>query len=84
MLRPIEEPDWRLLTRRAHGVKYDARAMPLTKDRLLQICADPVLDFVVAKEDVGFGAPMHHNHPGPWNGWNLYDCKRVDLPERPG
>jgi hypothetical protein len=79
ILRPIEEPDWRLLTRRAtHGANYDARALPLTKDRLVQICADPVLDFVVAKEDVGLEPRMRHTWPGPWNGWSLYDCKRVE------
>jgi hypothetical protein len=79
VLRPIEEPDWRLLTRRAtHGARYDARALPLTKDRLVLICADPVLDFVVAQEDVGLGPPMRHDRSGPWNGWNLYDCKRVN------
>jgi hypothetical protein len=77
VLRPIEEPDWRLLTRRmTQGVRFAAQALPLTKDRLVQICADPALDFVVAKEDVGF-APLRHHWPGPWNGWNLYDCKRV-------
>jgi len=83
VLRPMEEPDWRLLTRRAiHGTKFDARALPLTKGRLVRICADPVLDFVIAKEDVGLGAPLRHSHPGPWNGWNLYDCRRVNSPER--
>jgi hypothetical protein len=78
VLRPIEEPDWRLLSRRAtRGAKYDARALPLTKERLVQICADPVLDFVVAQEDVGLAAPMRHDRPGLWNGWNLYDCGRI-------
>jgi hypothetical protein len=85
VLRPIEEPDWRLLSRRAtHGGKFDARAQPLTKERLVQICADPMLDFVVAKEDVGLGLRMHHDWPGAWNGWNLYDCRRVSPRENPG
>lgn len=62
VLRPVEEPDWRLLTRQAtHGAKFDARALPLTKDRLVQICADPALGFVVAKEDVGLGSRMRHD-----------------------
>jgi hypothetical protein len=77
-LRPIEKPDWRLLSRRTtHGVRFDARALPLTKGRLVQICADPALDFVAAKEDVGF-APLRHHWPGTWNGWNLYGCKRLN------
>jgi hypothetical protein len=77
VLRPIEDPDWRLLSRRStHGGRYDAQALPLTAERLLLVCADPELGFVVAKEDVGFG-PLRHDHPGPWNGWNLYDCGRV-------
>ena len=58
VLLPMEEPDWRLLSRRAtHAGKFDAAALPLTRDRLVRICADPELNFVVAKENVGFRAP---------------------------
>jgi hypothetical protein len=32
---------------------------------------------VVAKEELGF-EPVRHHGPGPWNGWNLYDCSRVN------
>jgi hypothetical protein len=78
VLLPMEEPDWRLLSRRAtHDGKYDASARALTRERLLQICADPELNFVVAREDVGF-EPIRHRRPGAWNGYNLYDCKRVN------
>ncbi len=78
VLSPMEEPDWRLLSRRAtHGGKFDATALPLTGDRLVRICADPRLKFVVAKEDVGF-EPIRHRHAGIRDGWNLYDCKRVN------
>jgi hypothetical protein len=79
VLLPMEEPDWRLLSRRAtHDGKYDASARSLTRDRLVQICADPELNFVVAREDVGF-EPIGHRRPGgTWNGYNLYDCKRVN------
>jgi hypothetical protein len=78
VLSPMEEPDWRLLSRRAtHGGKFDAAALPLTHDRLVRICADPQLNFVVAKEDVGF-EPIRHHRPGIWDGWNLYDCKHVN------
>jgi hypothetical protein len=78
VLLPMEEPGWRLLSHRAtHDGKYDASARPLTRDRLVQICADAELNFVVAKEDVGFD-PIRHRHAGPWNGYNLYDCRRVN------
>ena len=81
ILLPIEEPDWRLLSRRAtHGSRFDAAALPLTRDRLMRICADPELNFVVAKEDVGFMALRHHQ-AGIWDGWNLYDCQQVNSSE---
>jgi hypothetical protein len=47
--------------------------LPLTTERLLLICADPGLDFVVAKGDVGF-QPIPHLRPGPYSGWSLYAC----------
>jgi hypothetical protein len=78
VLSPMEEPDWRLLSRRAtHAGKFDAAALPLTRDRLVRICTDPELSFVVAKENVGF-QPLRHRRPGIWNGWNLYDCRQVN------
>ena len=78
VLLPMEEPGWRLLSRRAtHDSKFDVSARPLTRDRLMQICEDPEMNFVVAKENVGF-EPSRHRHPGPWNGYNLYDCRRVN------
>ena len=78
ILVPMEQPDWRLLSNRAaHGGKFDAQILPLTRERLLLICKDPALNFVVAKEDVGF-EPLRHRSPGAWNGWNLYDCSRVN------
>jgi hypothetical protein len=77
VLLPLEEPDWRLMSRRAsHGGAFDAKASPLTRERLVQICADPQLGYVAAKEDVGFGA-LRHRHPGAWYDWNLYDCRQV-------
>ena len=78
ILVPMEQPDWRLLSNRAaHGGKFDAQIMPLTRERLLLICKDPALNFVVAKEDVGF-EPLRHRSPGAWNRWNLYDCSHVN------
>jgi hypothetical protein len=77
VLRPLEEPGWRLFSHRTiYGGKYDAAARQLTPERLVQICTDPELNFVVARENVGF-APMRHRHAGTWDGYNLYDCSRV-------
>ena len=60
VLLPLEQPDWRLMSSRATaGGKFDAHAAPLTRDSLVQICRDPALNFVVAKEDVGF-EPLGH------------------------
>ena len=83
VLLPIEEQDWRLLSRRAtHGAEFDAAPLPLTQDRLVRICMDPELNFVVAKEEVGFN-PIRHHRPGIWNGWNLYDCRQVNSSRHP-
>lgn len=81
VLALVEEPDWRLLSRRSgsHRGKYDARALPLTRDKLTGICADPDLDFVVAREDVGF-APIRHTRAADGGTSYLYDCKRVSAP----
>lgn len=77
VLRPIEEPDWRLLSRRSgsHHGRYDARALPLTRERLAALCAYPDLDFIVAREDVGF-APIRHIRAEDGGMSYLYDCKQ--------
>lgn len=78
VLLPMQEPDWRLLSRRAkYGGKFDAASLALTRDRLVRICADPELNFVVAKENVGFD-PMRHTRSRIGDVWNLYDCKHVN------
>jgi hypothetical protein len=78
VLLPLEQPDWRLMSgRESRRGKLEARAAPLTRERLEQICRDPALNFVVAQEDVGF-EPLPHRGSGAWRGWNLYDCKRVN------
>ena len=55
-------------------------ALPLTKDRLMQICIDPVLEFRGGKRGCRVRPAIRHDRPGIWNGWNLYDCKRVNSP----
>jgi hypothetical protein len=77
VLLPLMEPDWEILSsmaRHDHGAN-SSKAL-LTKDRLIALCQDPELNFVVATENVGF-APRRHTRPGKWQNWNLYDCHRV-------
>lgn len=78
VLLPVEEPDWRLLSRQSgvHHGEFDARALPLTRERLMRICADPELGFVMAREDIGFAAIRHTRTANGWTS-NLYDCSRV-------
>jgi hypothetical protein len=88
VLLPLVDPDWRLLSgmKRSHGSGAGKSGSssgaagrfprPLTRDRLMSICRDPQLSFVVAKENVGFGA-LGHGHAGDWKDWYLYDCRRV-------
>jgi hypothetical protein len=80
ILLPLMDPDWKLLTvvrLRAAGQKSDSPPYrPLTAQNLLDVCADPQLGFVIAKENVGF-SPLRHTHAGPWKDWNLYDCLSV-------
>jgi hypothetical protein len=84
ILAPVAEPDWRILSQRnederqakLHTTVLPLQPKKLTSEALVSICADPKLDFVVAKESVGFD-PVRHTHPGKWKDWNLYDCGRV-------
>lgn len=81
VLLPLEDPSWKILTRltksRANPAnKAPTGWRPLTVQRLEQVCTDPLLGFVVARERIGFDA-LPHTSPGIWNGWNLYDCNRV-------
>jgi hypothetical protein len=79
-------PDWKILTsilearsRRSKGGSGAAsipEPKPLTAEALVGVCGDPELDFVIAKEDVGF-EPVRHTHHGSFKDWNLYDCRRV-------
>jgi hypothetical protein len=79
VLLPIGEPDYEILNliaRDDKSGKPEDSSRPLTRDNLAAICADPVLGFVIAKEDLGF-APLRHAHAGDFKDWNLYDCRRV-------
>jgi hypothetical protein len=76
VLLPLMQPDWRLLTRAHSNTPSDRPSLPMTSDRLISICRDPQLGFVVAKESVGFD-PLRHEHQGNSKDWNLYDCSHV-------
>jgi hypothetical protein len=87
VLLPLMYPDWKILSsimrERSRRSKSDSRetsisAEPktLTAEALVGVCGDPGLDFVIAKENVGFD-PLRHTYPGSFKDWNLYDCRRV-------
>jgi MFS family permease len=82
---PILDPGWRILSHleAKHLGKADGDTIrPLTGAKLMAICSDPILDFVVAREDVGFDS-QRHVQPGPWKDWHLYDCRRLREGARP-
>jgi hypothetical protein len=80
ILLPLMDPDWKILTslraQEGSGRKNAPGIRPLTPEKLTQICADPQLGFVIAREQVG-SAPLRHEHAGAWKDWNLYDCRKV-------
>jgi hypothetical protein len=86
VLLPLMDPDWKLVSQKASssaepGSADGKDARQLTQDRLIDICRDPKLNFVVARENLGFDA-ISHNHPGNWKDWKLYDCRRVLIKAR--
>jgi hypothetical protein len=79
MLLPLMDPNWKILTSlrvASAGLKADAPSRPLTAKSLGRVCEDKQLAFVISPENIGFD-PSRHETPGPWNGWNLYDCGKV-------
>jgi hypothetical protein len=81
VLSPLRDEDWRQLSkfkRIAAGANVSdlERAPILTREKLIKVCTDQQLGFLIAQEDVGF-TPIRHEHPGPYRGWNLYDCGQV-------
>jgi hypothetical protein len=80
ILNPLMEPNWKILSGLRAGLggahKREGSASPLTREKLIQVCADPQLGFVISPEKVGFD-PLGHEHAGAWKGWNLYDCRKV-------
>jgi hypothetical protein len=79
VLVPIMQPDFRIrsqMAQEARGIKLEDQTRPLTSQSLAQICGDPLLGFVIAKEELGFDS-LRQTHSGTWKNWNLYDCRRV-------
>ena len=85
VLLPLMDPDWRLFSNMTHahsgGGKSATSVRPLTRERLMSVCRDPQLNFVVATENVGF-EPLRHARPGEQD-WYLYDCRIVNVQVRP-
>ena len=79
VLLPVLDPNWRLLTNSLGPPANDAvqrGSRPLTEEKLVSVCSDPQLGFVVATEDVGIGL-VTRKHIGDSKSWSLYDCNRV-------
>lgn len=80
VLEPLQQPSWKVMTylaRAATGERVDdEQDKPLTAAALIGMCHDNVLDFVIARESVGFD-PLRHTQPGAYKNWYLYDCRHV-------
>ncbi len=81
VLAALIDPNWKILSSFAEYAKnpkaYKPPGVhPLTAATLVSVCADSQLGFLIAREDVGFGARTHLSR-GVWNHWNLYDCAQV-------
>jgi hypothetical protein len=80
VLLPVMDPNWKIrseLRAAASGThQIDARRRPLTAASLSQICADPLLGFVISSQHIGFDA-LAHKSTGTWMDWDLYDCRKV-------
>ena len=79
VVRPVWDSTWRLSSRHAPGRGGASSSSlgsfaPLTAAALAQMCRDPDLGFVVARERVGLTAAAAPRG-GPWLNWNLYDCR---------
>jgi hypothetical protein len=83
VLLPVMEPNWQIRSKLRAGVpsgkhQVDAASRPLSEASLSQICADPLLGFVISSQHLGFGALTHKDN-GSWRGWDLYDCRQVRI-----
>ena len=86
VLEPLQQPSYKImsyLARAARGEKVDEeRDKPLTAAALIDMCHDKEIDFLIARESVGFD-PLRHTLPGAYKDWYLYDCRHVRFSGRP-
>jgi hypothetical protein len=79
-LQSVMDPDWKLLSSLSSAYSGGGSPVPvsrpLTRDRLVSVCADPQLGFVVAAENLGFEA-LQQTDPGNRRYLYLYDCGHV-------
>ncbi len=81
VLEPLVDPNWKIFS---SFIRYQQnpnawkrpQVRALTVPLLRRVCGDPKLDFLIAKENVGFGA-REHRGKSAWGGWHLYDCAAV-------
>jgi hypothetical protein len=80
VLLPLMDPNWKIMTglrnRSGNRHKDETTTRPLTAHSLTQVCADPLLGFVISPKDVGFH-PLRHERAGTGKDWYLYDCRKV-------
>jgi hypothetical protein len=81
VLLPVMDPNWKIRSELRAAASSDKHQIgppsrPLTAANLYEICADPLLDFVISSQHIGFD-PATHNYTGPWKDWDLYDCGKV-------
>jgi hypothetical protein len=80
VLLPLMDPEWKILTglrTKSGGDRHNKTATrPLTAEKLVRVCTDPQVGFVISPEKVGFH-PLRHLQDGAWKDWNLYDCREV-------
>jgi hypothetical protein len=80
ILSPLMEPNWKIMSalrRKSNVPKADQTGTrPLTEEKLVQVCADPLLGFIISPEKVRPDFSPHVQS-GIWKGWNLYDCGKV-------
>jgi hypothetical protein len=83
ILLPIADPDWKIMTRinarKLGRPQAAAPAKKLTAAALVEVCADPQLGFVIAREELAY-AHSRHDQAGSWENWNLYDCGQIRTP----